>query len=406
MPYEFEQGRPAPALDRGGELPAEIDGVAHAGVHAEPARRRVLVHAVAGEEDVAVVEPVGDELAAGPAQRRDDLVGDVVAQGAADRRRDQLGRRLVAILLAVHVEAPQLAPVDLDDAAILAVLADQEVERGLAVRVPGPQLVDAQEDVEVVAEHRAAFLADAQRLADARIAARAIDQEAGADAVGPAGLAVAHRGDDAVGVALERFEAAAITHRDGREASRQLAQDRVEPDLVAALRPLRRGRQRLVAAVGRPLDAADFVARQAGEVQDGRREVRRRPRGAHLVGDAPAAAELHRARVHRVGPRVVDRAVALLDQQALDAAPAEIGGEPQPHRPAAEDKYGCLCVHRVLPRRKVQARNRRLKRALRFSRASRAFLDPSGRVCARFRQAERRPSWPRRTPRTTPSTPR
>ena len=260
----------------------------------------------------------------------------------------------------MNVEAPQLAAVDLDDAAILALLADQEVERRLAMRVPRPQLVDAEENVEVVGQHRLPLLADAQRLADARVAAGAIDQEAGADALGLARLAVAHRRGDAVGVAVEQLEPAAIAQRDAGEASGQLAQDRVEPDLVAALRPLGRGGQGLAPAMGRPLDAADLEARQAGEVQDGRREVGRGAREPHLLGDAPAAAELHRARVHGVGARVVDRAVTLFDQQAVDPAPAEIGGEPQPDRPAADDENRYLFVRHghLLTRRYRRRPNR------------------------------------------------
>ena len=46
-----EQRRPAPALDRGFELPAEVDRVADAGVHAEAAGRRHQVRRVAGDEN-------------------------------------------------------------------------------------------------------------------------------------------------------------------------------------------------------------------------------------------------------------------------------------------------------------------------------------------------------------------
>ena len=60
----------------------------------------------------------------------------------------------------------------------------------------------------------------------------------------------------------------------------------------------------------------------------------------HLVGDAPAPAELHGADVHLVHLRRDDRAVALLDQLAGDAAPAELGGERQTDRPAADDQNG------------------------------------------------------------------
>ena len=46
-----EQAAAAPSLDHRGELPAEIGGIAHAGVETEAAGRRVLMRRVAGEED-------------------------------------------------------------------------------------------------------------------------------------------------------------------------------------------------------------------------------------------------------------------------------------------------------------------------------------------------------------------
>ena len=36
---------------------------------------------------------------------------------------------------------------------------------------------------------------------------------------------------------------------------------------------------------------------------------------------------------------MMELAVTLLDQQAFDAAPAQIGGQREAHRPAADDEY-------------------------------------------------------------------
>ena len=49
-----EKLRSTPALQRRGELPAEIDGIADAGIHPETAGRNDEMHGVAGEEDAAV----------------------------------------------------------------------------------------------------------------------------------------------------------------------------------------------------------------------------------------------------------------------------------------------------------------------------------------------------------------
>ena len=62
-------------------------------------------------------------------------------------------------------------------------------------------------------------------------------------------------------------------------------------------------------------------------------------RGAHFFGDPPAAAELHVARRHHALLRHFDDAVALLDQQAVDAAHAELAGEREPDRTGAGDQH-------------------------------------------------------------------
>src|ERR1700720_3335131 len=96
--------------------------------------------------------------------------------------------------------------------------------------------------------------------------ARAIDQIACSDPLALSGRRVMHGRDDAVAVALEGFEAAVVTQLHGRKAPSEPPQDRIEPDLVAALRTLRRGRQRRVAAMGRPLDAAELIALEPGRI--------------------------------------------------------------------------------------------------------------------------------------------
>src|SRR4051812_46833378 len=78
-----EQRRPAPPLVHGGELPAEIDRIADAGVHAEPAIRWHDVHGVAGEEYALAAVALGHEVAASPYAYGEDLEVEIPSHGAA-----------------------------------------------------------------------------------------------------------------------------------------------------------------------------------------------------------------------------------------------------------------------------------------------------------------------------------
>src|SRR5262249_1271834 len=69
--------------------------------------------------------------------------------------------------------------------------------------------------------------------------------------------------------------------------------------------------------------------------------VARIGRGLDRADQAPTPAELHGADADQVHARLVDRAVGLLDQQAFDAAPAEIAGEREADRASADDEDGC-----------------------------------------------------------------
>jgi hypothetical protein len=87
------------------------------------------------------------------------------------------------------------------------------------------------------------------------------------------------------------------------------------------------------------LDAGDLEAGERGEIEHGVRIILGRAGCAHLLGDAPAPEELHGAGVLGIGARMRDATVALLDQKATDAAPAEVDGEAKPDRPAADDQH-------------------------------------------------------------------
>src|SRR6202012_4246908 len=56
----LEQARAPPAGKRRGELPRQVDGVADAEIHAEPAGRDDQMHRVAGKEDAVLAIAVGE----------------------------------------------------------------------------------------------------------------------------------------------------------------------------------------------------------------------------------------------------------------------------------------------------------------------------------------------------------
>jgi hypothetical protein len=86
-------------------------------------------------------------------------------------------------------------------------------------------------------------------------------------------------------------------------------------------------------------------ARETGDEDDIERIVGWKRAVEHRVGDTPAPAELHGADVHLVHLRRDDRAVGLLDELAGHAMKAELGGEREADRSAADDEEGNSAGH-------------------------------------------------------------
>src|SRR5580704_7415457 len=68
------------------------------------------------------------------------------------------------------------------------------------------------------------------------------------------------------------------------------------------------------------------------------RPVRRISRSAHGIGETEATENLHRSRITALHFWVAERRIVLLDQDAADAALAEIDAERQPDRAGPDDK--------------------------------------------------------------------
>jgi hypothetical protein len=172
------------------------------------------------------------------------------------------------------------------------------------------------------------------------VPAAAIDHIAGDDLDPLVGRQVMRDGDRVIALLPQGFEPAAVAQLHAVLALGELAQDRVEPELVATLRPLGALRGRPLAAVMGSLDAGDLETGQAGAIKRGVRKIFRRRGGAHRIGDAEAAHELHGTGIEGGGARMVGRSLALLDDQAGYPAQAKVGGERKAHRPGAHDQDG------------------------------------------------------------------
>src|SRR5262249_9564552 len=209
-----EEGRSAPAGKRGGKLPAEIDGIAQAGVEAKPRGWMIEMGGVASKENAAVAIGIRHYVARNPAADRDDLVryalADHVVEHALDV--DLLGR--VVILFAAHAEPVELAAVEDDEIAPEPLGLDEVDQRSLAHDVMLPQLRRLHEDAEEVAEIGRAAHGHAELAADHAVPAAAVDRITGDNAASLVARKIVHGRDDMVVGLGELIEAPAIAQGD------------------------------------------------------------------------------------------------------------------------------------------------------------------------------------------------
>ena len=84
--------------------------------------------------------------------------------------------------------------------------------------------------------------------------------------------------------------------------------------------------------------AGQFMVRQPGEVRNVGGVVRRQAQRANFLHEAQSPVVLHGARLRGVGLRVESRRGFGVDQQAVDAARAELVGQHQATGAAADDE--------------------------------------------------------------------
>ena len=93
---------------------------------------------------------------------------------------------------------------------------------------------------------------------------------------------------------------------------------------------------------GGPLHSRQLVSSEAGYKYGIHRMIVGKRTVHHLVGDTPAAAELHGPDIHFLHLGRSDPPVRLLDEKTLDATPAQIGGEGEPDRSPASNQHRCF----------------------------------------------------------------
>jgi hypothetical protein len=333
----LEQLRAAPAVQGPGELPGEVDRVAHPCVHAEPASRDDKVSRVPGQENPSVAVPVGKHEPLRPLPDVERLVHD----GHPGERLEEPRHFAVAVRHRVQGEVPGVVLHDEERGPVVG----EVIVAARSDRDPGEQ-VRAVEQRLAQGQQRVATQLDAQLTADGAARAVAADQVRRTDRLLlPVGSA--YPGRDAVLVLGEAGQLAAEPDGDARRGRRDLAQQRFERVLGDELVGLQR-HGTVVDPPPRRLHCSHrrvimMHERGAGEVpradEDVHRHVGGQPRGAYPAGDAHPAEMLHGARVAPLHLRQAARPRTLVDQLAADPQLAQLDRQRQAHRAAADDQH-------------------------------------------------------------------
>src|SRR5262249_11562722 len=130
-----------------------------------------------------------------------------------------------------------------------------------------------------------------------------------------------------------------------RKRACEAPQDRIEHVLGYALALLRALRWTTLLRARRKPFAPELKAVERGQVDAVLRIIAGIRRVAYPAGDAPAPAELHRARTNEIHLRLLDRAVGSFNQDAWYAAPPKTAGGREPHRSRAHDQHRPVLGH-------------------------------------------------------------
>src|SRR6185437_7521181 len=210
----FEEMRAAPAVDTRIELPGQIDGILNAHIHAEAAGRRRQMRGIAGNEDAAFAEIVGDQRTPHPGQYTENLVIEIEASSAADHGAD-FGFGMGLLLRAAdNRQPPIVAAIDRDDRRPGAFRPDEDVTIGFALVVHLHEIGTAENNIRRIGEDALARHRDAETFAHCAGAAVAADEIARADRRALAAVDILDLGGDAIRILREAGELGAIAQLD------------------------------------------------------------------------------------------------------------------------------------------------------------------------------------------------
>src|SRR5262249_12781090 len=140
----------------------EVEGVLHAGIHAEPAVRRVRMRGVAGEKHAPIHEAGGDDHLAHPEADVLDDEGNVAPDAAPARGRN-VDRLQLAIRDSGKLQAIQVSPIDGREHRPGTLLPDEHVTIGLALVVESGEILDTDIHAHRKIEMRLTPYLDAER---------------------------------------------------------------------------------------------------------------------------------------------------------------------------------------------------------------------------------------------------
>ena len=330
-------------MQDGRELPAQVDGIADAGVHAQAPGWDHQVRRIAGDEDASASVVLGHQQVHGPFADMQDLDFHVGPGQPTHRGSEICFRRQRA----VQAEVPAIVLHD-DGAAVFVgepVVAGRR-HLGAPQKVAGPeehlaQLRDAtaslQRDVELLADR-----------AGAAVAAHEVARTEGSRAA--VGCAQAHA--NTVCRLFERIRGEAKQTLHTGAPCHRFSQDRLEAVLRDDLIGFQR--QRAVGARvdqsaqvldGRVLEQCQWRVAQIRDDGDIHRTVRPLPARPDRVRHAEPTVDLHRACVaaFHLGPR--SRRKLALDERGADPMARQLERQGQAHRSRADDTDFELGVH-------------------------------------------------------------
>src|SRR6185437_7119595 len=294
---------------------------------------------IAGDKDAALAEFLGDQRAAYPGQYAQNLVVEIEAGDAADHGADIGFAMGFLVGSADDRQPPLIAAIDRDDGREGPFGADEDMAIGLALVVHLDEIGAAENDVGRIGQNAAAAHADAENVAHAARPAVAADEIARADGLALTALHRFELGADAVRILGKAEKLGAIPYLHMlRHRAAPLQQDGIEHVLRATLAVLRALRRGHLVLHRREAFAPQLVAVERGEIHVVLRIIARIGRMLDRIDQPPAAAELHRPEADEIHARLIDRSVALLDDEAAPAAPTQIARQRQPYRAGADDQ--------------------------------------------------------------------